>query len=267
MTLSIITINYNNLKGLKDTFSSVINQTTHDFEYIVIDGASTDGSVEYIKENASIITQWISEPDKGVYDAMNKGAKIATGEYIIYVNSGDKLCVQNTIQSLLNLSFNSDIYFGSVKNRKENGNYYIWTPPRETQLSLQYLRWNVLHHPGAIINRELQLKYPYDTSLKICSDRKFFIETLILGNASYKTIPILINEFAPSGISGAHAAKEMFKEDELILKDLFTERQLRDIYQSNWLTQQISKPMTQYYGKTKILCKFIALLMRLLHMN
>ena len=85
--LSIITINYNNLEGLKKTFESVFMQTYQDFEYIVIDGGSTDGSKEYIAENTDKINHWVSEPDKGVYHAMNKGIVKASGEYLLFIKT------------------------------------------------------------------------------------------------------------------------------------------------------------------------------------
>ena len=88
---SIITINYNNLEGLKRTVESVVNQTWQEFEYIVIDGGSTDGSAVYIESQKDKFDYWVSEPDKGIYNAMNKGIKVATGEYLLFLNSGDEL--------------------------------------------------------------------------------------------------------------------------------------------------------------------------------
>lgn len=82
--LSIITINYNNLEGLKKTVESVVNQTWQEFEYIVIDGGSTDGSATYLESQNDKITYWVSEPDKGIYSAMNKGIAKATGEYLLF---------------------------------------------------------------------------------------------------------------------------------------------------------------------------------------
>ena len=87
MKLSIITINYNNCDGLRKTIESVIAQTTRDFEYIVIDGGSTDGSVDVIKEYADYIDYWVSEPDKGIYNAMNKGTRAAHGDFLLFLNS------------------------------------------------------------------------------------------------------------------------------------------------------------------------------------
>ncbi len=96
--LSIITVNYNNLEGLKKTVKSVVDQTWSEFEYLIIDGGSTDGCLEYIKIKENEIDFWISEPDKGVYHAMNKGIQKATGEYVIFLNSGDHFYKKNVLQ-------------------------------------------------------------------------------------------------------------------------------------------------------------------------
>ena len=89
MKYSIITINYNHIEGLKRTIDSVISQTSSNYEYIIIDGGSTDGSVNIIKEYKEHLVYWISEKDNGVYHAMNKGVAQAQGDYCIFMNSGD----------------------------------------------------------------------------------------------------------------------------------------------------------------------------------
>ena len=89
MKFSIITINYNNKDGLEMTINSVLGQSFQGFEYIIIDGGSTDGSIDIIKKYESRIDYWVSEPDNGVYNAMNKGIRKATGDYINFMNSGD----------------------------------------------------------------------------------------------------------------------------------------------------------------------------------
>lgn len=265
--LSIITVNYNNREGLRDTLISISKQRDKNFEAIVVDGGSTDGSIDIVREFEHVITKWISEPDKGVYHAMNKGVAMANGEYVLFVNSGDCLSDENVISQLNRIDICSDICFGRVLNINNKGEGHLWEPPQERNLSLQYLRWNTLHHPGAIIRRDLQVKYPYDEKLRICSDRKFFVQALILGDASYSTIPVIINAFAPSGLSGAHAEHKMVEEDEFILKDLFPKRLMRDIECSNWLTQSITKFMVNYYGRTKFLCNINRVLLRLLKMQ
>ena len=114
MKLSIITINYNNLSGLKKTFASVLSQTYKDFEYIVIDGASNDGSAEEMAEHKDMITYCLSEPDNGVYDAMNKGIKVATADYCIFMNSGDCFFTDNVVEKVAHLLDGTDILYGNT---------------------------------------------------------------------------------------------------------------------------------------------------------
>ena len=119
--ISIVTINYNNPSGLKKTIESVVNQTWKNFEYIIIDGGSTNGDVDIIKSFDNQIDYWVSEPDKGIYNAMNKGIKKATGDFIIFINSGDNFTnssVLEEVQSKLTSDF--DIYYGDYYRIKSN---------------------------------------------------------------------------------------------------------------------------------------------------
>ena len=112
MKLSLITINRNNVEGLRKTIKSVIAQTLDGFEYIVIDGASTDGSVDVIKQYENKISYWVSEPDKGIYNAMNKGIARAQGEYVLFLNSGDYLVDKNVLVNVVAYELKEDIVYG-----------------------------------------------------------------------------------------------------------------------------------------------------------
>ena len=101
MKLSIITVNLNNLEGLKKTYESVVCQTFTDYEWLVIDGGSTDGSREFIEEHQDKFAYWCSEPDKGIYNAMNKGIVRAKGEYLNFMNSGDYFVLRKRWQEFL----------------------------------------------------------------------------------------------------------------------------------------------------------------------
>jgi glycosyltransferase involved in cell wall biosynthesis len=118
MFFSIITINYNNLNGLIKTVNSVINQSLKDFEFIVIDGGSTDGSVEFIKDNQDHIDYWVSEKDNGIYHAMNKGIEVAKGEYCLFLNSGDCLIDDLTLNKVCNKINTVDLIFFNYFDQK-----------------------------------------------------------------------------------------------------------------------------------------------------
>lgn len=124
MKLTIITINYNNAAGLKLTMESVWSQTSNEFEYIIIDGASTDGSVEYLSKNCQLSTincQLLTEPDTGIYNAMNKGILMAKGEYIHFLNSGDWLVDERVVEDMLHELPDCDIFVGNVIKVRQDG--------------------------------------------------------------------------------------------------------------------------------------------------
>ena len=197
MKLSVITINYNNCDGLRKTIESVVNQTWRDFEYIIIDGGSTDGSVDVIKQYADKIDYWVSEPDKGIYNAMNKGIDVAKGEYCIFINSGDCLYNNETLNITSVDLRDADVITGTLM--LDNGEF--WTSPKEVTIQYLYAEINTLCHPASFIKTSLLRKYHYDEKLKIVSDWKFFVQILLIDGASYKQLSSIISVFDTSGIS------------------------------------------------------------------
>lgn len=255
LKISVITINYNNCTGLEQTLQSVAAQNCSNFEHIVIDGGSTDGSKDLITSYSDKISYWVSEPDKGAYNAMNKGALAANGEYCMFVNSGDQLHSSKTISEIIAKEPSTDIVMGMVENMSASGSSRLWHPCEEDKISLVYLRDNPIHHPGALIRTSLQKKIPYNESLRICSDRQFFIEALILNNCSYSTIPVVMNRFAPQGLSGIQNDNKMIEEDLIYLNELFPPRLIRDIFATNDRIQQTTRRMASYYTLTNKILK------------
>jgi glycosyltransferase involved in cell wall biosynthesis len=119
-TLSVITIVYNNVKDIERTMLSVLNQTYPHIEYIVVDGASRDGTKDIIQTYASRIAKFVSEPDRGIYDAMNKGLALATGDYVLFMNSGDEIYSSETVSSVFATAKHADIYYGETEMYNEN---------------------------------------------------------------------------------------------------------------------------------------------------
>ena len=223
MKLSIITINYNNCEGLRKTIDSVINQTCQEFEYIIIDGGSTDGSVEILKEYTEYIDYWCSEPDKGIYDAMNKGIKKASGEYCLFMNSADVIYQSTTIEDVLSLLDGTDIISGKLLFEKGN----IMAPPQE--ITAKFFYYWTLPHQATFIRRSLLNKHPYDTSYRIVSDWKFWIEALVFDNCSYVTINTIIALFDCSGISSTNEVLRIQEQQE-VLKNLYPPRVKSDYH-------------------------------------
>lgn len=199
MKLSIITINYNNFEGLKKTFESVFLQTFQDFEYIVIDGGSTDGSKEYIEKNQDKITYWVSGKDDGIYHAMNKGIKNANGNYLLFINSGDWLYDENTIKNIKSIIIDKDLYYANYKIHTQN-NIKDCILPRE--ITFNYLFQYSLCHPATFIKADLFKKYGlYNENNKIVSDWEFFILCIAKYNCSLEYINQFICHYDFNGIS------------------------------------------------------------------
>lgn len=237
MKLSVITINFNNKSGLEATLRSVRGQKSRDFEYIVIDGGSSDGSRELIEANADIISHWVSEKDRGIYHAMNKGVARASGHYCLFLNSGDIFHDEEVAERLLREEPDADIIFGRVVNVYPGGKEHLYIPAEEITL-LRILQTG-LHHAGSLISTELMRRYPYDETLRICSDRKFFMQALVLANCSFRTLPYTVCDFELSGIS--HTNPQLAKEEYWkIMKELFPPRVVADYRKTNLRIQQTS---------------------------
>ena len=195
MKFSIITINYNNCEGLRRTIESVVNQICRDFEYIIIDGGSTDGSVDVIKRYADNIDYWVSEPDKGIYNAMNKGVAVAKGEYCLFMNSGDCLYNDSVIERVYEIAdFNSDIIAGDVAR-----NDAICDSPNE--ITGVFMVKSALCHQASFIKTETLRRLPYDESRKIVSDWKHMFQLLVIANGSYQHVKVVICEYDTTGLS------------------------------------------------------------------
>lgn len=201
MKLSIITVNLNNKSGLQKTIDSVISQTYKDFEWIIIDGGSTDGSKELIEQYSQYITYWISEPDKGIYNAMNKGIISANSEYLLFLNSGDWLINTNIIEQAFPFMNNADFVYGSLQLVNRDGDIKIWDIPIDSVTGELFLN-STMPHPATFIKKEKLLQYGgYDESYKIAADWKFFMDAILFGNSSLKKMPFVVSVFSEDGIS------------------------------------------------------------------
>lgn len=216
MKLSIITINLNNITGLNKTIKSVISQTFSNFEYIVIDGGSGDNSLEVIKSNSDKIDYWISEPDNGIYHAMNKGIQQAHGEYCFFLNSGDYFVNETVLEKVFYNNFNEDVIFGNLLVFFK-GNFVGISRGKE-KLTFLDVYSSLIKHQASLIRRQLFDRFGlYNERLKIVADWEFFLKTIGLGEASYKYLDIDITCFDNNGISN-NSAPLTSKERETIIK-------------------------------------------------
>lgn len=216
--LSIITINLNNAEGLRKTIKSVIDQDFSDFEYIVIDGASTDGSVEVIKQYVDKITYWVSEPDSGIYNAMNKGIARATGEYCLFLNSGDWLESNQTVASFIDYKPSDDIIIGNINNIIDNKITLNRTASKEEFGFEHFWVGGFLPHQATFTKRQLFFEYGlYNEDLQIASDLEFLVKALLKGDATYNHIDMVVANYDMTGISSIEEnAGIHFREREKI---------------------------------------------------
>lgn len=200
---------------------SVRDQSWQDFEHVVIDGNSTDKSVEIIKSYTYKNLDWISEPDSGIYNAMNKGIDRAKGKYLLFLNSGDTLESKDTLSKILSfLRSGKSIISGNIIFKEENSQRLRKHPEN---ITFSYLVGNAISHPSTFIKRDLFEVYgKYDENLKIVSDWAFFLKVLGLNNESYISIPETISVFDATGISSLKEnLDQVNKERTMVLEQYF----------------------------------------------
>jgi len=197
--ISIITVNYNNGPGLQRTIESVLSQNYTDVEFIVIDGDSNDSSKTVINKYASKIDKKVSEKDKGIYNAMNKGVLMAEGEYLLFLNSGDHFIKSTTLNEMATYINTEDIICFNIQVKEQNKEY-IKSHPQNITFSFLYT--DTLAHQSTFIKKDLFNKVGlYDETLKIVSDWKFFVKALVQYNCSYRSISKTLTRYYLDGIS------------------------------------------------------------------
>ncbi len=198
--LSIITINYNDFNGLERTIVSVLNQTFSDFEFIIIDGYSIDGSKEVILKYQDKLDYWVSEPDKGIYNAMNKGINVATGDYLLFMNSGDVLIDDANILNICSEKLIEDIVAFDCFLEKENTIIGRRTHIEEPTIFYVFLKG--FKHQSTFIKRSLFNKVGfYNESYKIAGDYEFWIRSFLNPTTTSKSYTTPIAVFQLNGIS------------------------------------------------------------------
>jgi len=199
--ISVITISFNAEKDIEKTIKSVVNQTFRNIEYIVIDGKSTDGTISIIKKYNSKISYWSSEPDKGLYDAMNKGITKATGDYIIFMNAGDIFYEQETLSKIFDTNEEpQDIYYGETiivdSNNKEVGMRRLSAPEELNWKSFK--RGMRVSHQAFIA--KMELVEPYDLQYKFSADFDWCIK-IMKKSTKIKNTNLIICRYLDGGLT------------------------------------------------------------------
>jgi len=288
MKLSIITINRNNADGLRRTIESVVSQTYTDFEYIVVDGSAPQppkggvlGDMEVLadfikepfstKKNFTSCT-WLSpkggvgggyfsEPDSGIYNAMNKGIQMASGEFLLFINSGDELADNHVVENFQNVvKPDSEICSGNLLLINNSAHLNSESP---TQISLSYCINAGLTHPNTFIRKSLFDKYGlYNEANKIVSDWEFFLVAAGLNNCNYQKLDFTVARFYEDGISSANKKLVQFEMEQVIAK-LIPEPVIKDIKRIQQFDELLSHPANKLVQQSTVIRKLLLVLYKL----
>jgi glycosyltransferase involved in cell wall biosynthesis len=220
-SVSIVTINLNDSTGLERTIGSVAAQTFNDLEYVVVDGGSSDGSVEVIRKHAGRITRWISERDNGLYNAMNRGLAMARGRYVMFLNSADVLASRTVIEQLIIDGADADVIYGNI-GLVQQGRI------RELQSTSVVEYWRRYQHdlppqPAMLIDRKLYHQHGgFDERYKLIADVVLISRIFARRDIAYRKVPLLVTIFDTSGVSSARSTqKRIAQERSIFLSEEF----------------------------------------------
>lgn len=209
--VSIVTIAYNCQSVIEETLLSVIGQTYANTEYIIIDGASTDSTVDIIKKYIGKIDYFKSEPDKGIYDAMNKGLQAATGDWVIFMNAGDSFYNNTVIERFVpQIEEGTVIAHGDIMVVGKFFKYH--TKPRAIELMKDRM---TVKHQATFTRLDYHKAHPFDTSFRSSGDYDFFYKAYFRDKVRFQYIPLCVANFDNSGTSNANF-KRSFREDRRI---------------------------------------------------
>lgn len=199
--VSIITVTRNDRAGLARTLASVRRQTLRDRESIVIDGASTDGTQDVIREHADVVGDWVSEKDSGIYDAMNKGIRRARGTYLVFMNGGDVFASDDALERFFAAGEPvEDILYSDALMEHEDGSTHPWeTPPT---LDWDYFMRTTLPHQSSAFRRELFDRVgAYELRFRMGGDYEFFLRAIVVRGATFRRVPVPLARQALGGFS------------------------------------------------------------------
>jgi putative colanic acid biosynthesis glycosyltransferase len=223
MLISIVTINLNNAEGLEKTINSVRQQTRKDYEFIIIDGNSVDNSQRTAQNNKDIINFFISEPDKGIYDAMNKGLNQAHGDFVVFLNSGDTFYDETILDYVINnITLLDKVYFGSTKIFYDEHNFYLYPQPNgDVNYIIKFLKYYKPCHQAVFFPRIFYSQNNYDIQYTIFSDLDYKIGAM--KRYGYIFLNKVVVDFLQGGFSSVNSFEKVKKMN----------REYIDIYKKN----------------------------------
>lgn len=208
--ISIITATYNSGKTLENTIYSIRKQTYKNIEYIVIDGKSVDNTIDILKSNLDIVSNYISESDKGVYDALNKGLELASGDFLLVLGSDDILYSDTVIESIASkLSNDNYIYYGNVLWKGTN--HIHWGKFHKLKWA-----WSNISHQAIFYPKSVYKQYKYDLRYKLYADYAYNLKLLQEKN-KFVYIDEIIALYAMDGVSASLKDEEFDKDSKFLI--------------------------------------------------
>ena len=224
MKISVITINYNDRDGLAKTMESVLSQTARlgvDYEYIVVDGGSSDGSAEVMAQYADKLAYGVSEPDGGIFNAMNKGIKAASGDYLNFMNAGDYFAAPDVLERVVKKLDGKDFYIGHQKNLKPHA-HLIKAPRRISACSLVV---QPLPHQATFIRSALLKARGYNEQFKVIADWEQMVVEFLVNNRTYERLDFVVACFDTTGLSARAGHDGRYEEErQRMLRETFSPR-------------------------------------------
>lgn len=250
MKLSVITINYNNAPGLQKSIESILPHRSENVEYIVIDGNSTDGSTDIIKKYETNIDYWTSEPDKGIFDAMNKGTEKSRGEYLLFINSGDIINKDTVMDKVTSTLTGEDLVYYDITVIDENQNKsFIKACP--CFIDFKFFIEDTLPHQSTFIKRQFLLSCGgYDETMKLSGDWAFFMDAVCLQQCSYKHVQKCLSTYFMDGVSSDYNNFKLLWEEKD--RHIHNSYAVYDSFYKDW----ISKRQELYKIKTSVTVRY-----------
>ncbi|MCM8833248.1 MAG: glycosyltransferase [Candidatus Omnitrophica bacterium] len=248
--ISVITVVFNGERYLEETIQSVINQTYPNVEYIIIDGGSTDGTLDIIKKYEDKIDYWVSEKDKGIYDAMNKGIRVAVGEWINFINAGDTFLDQGVLSRVFERDVSKfDVVYGDMTSVYEDLNLNVYRKIKDINKALSLKEafktiYSICHQ--SVFIKKIICTY-FDTNFNIASDR-FYLLNLYFQSRKFHYVNECICKYLIGGFSG----KKFFHSYKERLKTLLPFRNYFTLWQNIELAVELLKPLLKWHLGKKL---------------
>lgn len=202
MKITVITVCFNACATIEKTIQSVINQTYDNLEYIIVDGGSADGTIDVIKKYRSKIAKFVSEPDRGIYDAMNKGSRLATGDWVLFMNSGDEFAHGTVVENIVGqIEKDADVVYGD--------NFMIYDSKTIYHKARFFSDHDInlpFNHQSAFVRTELAKQHPFDLNYKIAGDYHFFYN-LYRADRRFQYVPFPVANYSMDGMSQKHVIR------------------------------------------------------------